>query len=48
MLGHNCLKSIEVVYGSTKQLSFQLDHLLSKHQGVFEEGMNTMKDVQAR
>ena len=46
LFGRNWLESIQIDWGSIKQVSYQLDQVLSEHQGVVQEGLGTLEDIQ--
>jgi len=47
LFGRNWLEAIKIDWGSIKQMLKPVDHLLSKHQQLFQEGLGTLKDVRA-
>ena len=47
LFGRNWLNSIKLNWGSIKRVTRELDHILSDHKQVFEEGLGTLKGVKA-
>ena len=48
LMGRNWLGHINLDWGYIKKVSTALDDVLSKHAKVFEEGLGTMKGVEAK
>jgi len=47
LFGRNWLDAIKMDGRSIKQMLKPVDHLLSKYQQLFQEGLGTLKDVRA-